>query len=82
MRIHDLRHTFAGFLVNAGHALYEAPKMLASRTTMRYTHRGQASLLAAAETGSGFFTARKNSGKIQGFSRRPQEKSPWGEDAF
>ncbi len=59
VRIHDLRHTFASFLVNAGHSLYEAQKMLGHsdpRTTMRYAHQGQASLLAAAETVSGFFT--------------------------
>lgn len=67
VRIHDLRHTFASFLVNAGHSLYEAQKMLGHsdpRTTMRYAHLGQASLLAAAETVSGFFTASgRDSGK-------------------
>ena len=59
VRIHDLRHTFASFLVNAGHSLYETQKMLGHsdpRTTMRYAHLGQASLLAAAETVSGFLT--------------------------
>ncbi|WP_165073181.1 site-specific integrase [Desulfovibrio sp. ZJ200] len=58
VRIH-VRHTFASFLVNAGHSLYEAQKMLGHRdprTTMRYAHLGQASLLATAETVSGFFT--------------------------
>ena len=53
VRIHDLRHTFASFLVNSGHSLYEVQKMLGHgdpRTTMRYAHLGQASLLAAAET--------------------------------
>ncbi|WP_308620195.1 tyrosine-type recombinase/integrase [uncultured Desulfovibrio sp.] len=52
LRIHDLRHTFASFLVNSGHSLYEVQKMLGHadpRTTMRYAHLGQASLLAAAE---------------------------------
>ena len=65
VRIHDLRHTFASFLVNAGHSLYEAQKMLGHsdpRTTMRYAHLGQASLLAAAETVSGFFTASGRDG--------------------
>lgn len=65
MRIHDLRHTFASFLVNAGHSLYEAQKMLGHsdpRTTMRYAHLGQASLLAAAETVSCFFTASGRDG--------------------
>lgn len=58
VRIHDLRHTFASFLVNAGHSLYEVQKMLGHgdpRTTMRYAHIGQASLLAAAETVSNVF---------------------------
>lgn len=52
VRIHDLRHTFASFLVNTGHSLYEVQKMLGHsdpRTTTRYAHLGQASLLAAAE---------------------------------
>ncbi len=53
VRIHDLRHTFASMLVNAGHPLYEVQKLLGHsdpRTTMRYAHLGQASLLAAAQT--------------------------------
>lgn len=53
VRIHDLRHTFASFLVNSGHSLYEAQAMLGHgdpRTTMRYAHLGRASLFAAAET--------------------------------
>lgn len=82
VRIHDLRHTFASFLVNAGHSLYEAQKMLGHsdpRTTMRYAHLGQASLLAAAETVSGFFAPFKSSGKIQGVFPSPVGKSPfWG----
>lgn len=52
LRIHDLRHTFASLLVNTGHSLYEVQKMLGHadpRTTMRYAHLGQESLLAAAE---------------------------------
>lgn len=68
VRIHDLRHTFASFLVNAGHSLYEAQKMLGHgdpRTTMRYAHLGQASLLAAAETVSGFFTPPASDGRIR-----------------
>lgn len=72
--IHDLRHTFASFLVNAGHSLYEAQKMLGHgdpRPTTRYAHLGQTSLLAAAETVSCFFSPRKSSGRTQGFSRRP-----------
>ncbi|WP_298066252.1 site-specific integrase [uncultured Mailhella sp.] len=63
VRIHDLRHTFASFLVNAGHSLYEAQRLLGHsdpRTTMRYAHLGQTSLLAAAETVSGVFSSEKS----------------------
>lgn len=70
VRIHDLRHTFASFLVNAGHSLYEVQKLLGHgdpRTTMRYAHLGQASLLAAAETVSGFFMPPKRGNSGQGF---------------
>ena len=52
VRIHDLRHTFASCLVNAGRSLYEVQKILGHsdpKITMRYAHLGQASLLAAAE---------------------------------
>ena len=62
VRIHDLRHTFASFLVNAGHSLYEVQKLLGHsdpRTTMRYAHLGQASLLAAAQSVSCFLTPAK-----------------------
>ena len=58
VRIHDLRHTFASFLVNAGHSLYEVQRLLGHvdpRTTMRYAHLGQASLRAAAQKVSAWF---------------------------
>ena len=81
--IHDSRHTFASFLVNAGHSLYEAQKMLGHgdpRTTMRYARLGQASLLVA-ETVSGFFTpSRHTNGR--GFSSSPPERNPRGEGAY
>ncbi len=79
VRIHDLRHTFASFLVNAGHSLYEAQKMLGHRdprTTMRYAHLGQASLLAAAETVSGFFVAPGRDGKRQDMFPPPAGRIP------
>ena len=66
VRIHDLRHTFASLLVNAGHSLYEVQKLLGHsdpRTTMRYAHLGQASLLAAAETVSGFLVCPSKEGR-------------------
>ena len=51
VRIHDLRHSFASFLVNAGRSLYEVQKILGHtqiKTTQRYAHLSQDTLLAAA----------------------------------
>lgn len=52
LRIHDLRHSFASFLINNGRSLYEVQRILGhadSKTTMRYAHLSQASLLDAAD---------------------------------
>ena len=72
VRIHDLRHTFASFLVN------EVQKLLGHsdpRTTMRYAHLEQASLVAVAETVSVFLArpGRENTGghKSGNFIPRP-----------
>ena len=49
--MHDLRHSFASFLVNAGRSLYEVQKLLGHtqiKTTQRYAHLSQESLLSAA----------------------------------
>ena len=84
VRIHDLRHTFASFLVNAGHSLYETQKMLGHsdpRTTMRYAHLGQVSLLAAAETVSGFLTPSKRGNNEQGVFPPPVGRNPFWETA-
>lgn len=51
VRIHDLRHSFASFLVNSGCSLYEVQKILGHydpKVTMRYAHLAQASLIRAA----------------------------------
>lgn len=50
VRMHDLRHSFASFLVNAGCALYEVQKILGHSSgamTQRYSHLSQASLMRA-----------------------------------
>ena len=51
VRVHDLRHSFASFLVNSGRSLYEVQRILGHtqiKTTQRYAHLSQDSLLAAA----------------------------------
>lgn len=53
IRIHDLRHTFASYIVADGHTLYVAQQLLGHsdlRTTMRYAHFAQTTLLAAVGT--------------------------------
>lgn len=55
VRIHDLRHSFASFLVNAGRSLYEVQKILGHtqiKTTQRYAHLSQDALVAAANEAS------------------------------
>lgn len=50
LRMHDLRHSFASFLVNGGRSLYEVQRLLghtSSRTTQRYAHLSQDSLAQA-----------------------------------
>lgn len=53
VRIHDLRHSFASFLINGGRSLYEVQKILGHtqvKTTQRYAHLSHDSLVAAANT--------------------------------
>lgn len=50
VRVHDLRHSFASFLVNNGRSLYEVQRILGHtqiKTTQRYAHLDQESLLSA-----------------------------------
>ena len=50
LRIHDLRHSFASFLVNNGRSLYEVQKILghsSTKMTERYAHLAHDTLLAA-----------------------------------
>jgi integrase len=51
LRMHDLRHSFASFLVNSGRSLYEVQRLLGHydpKVTMRYAHLSQDSLVDAA----------------------------------
>ncbi|RYE71990.1 MAG: site-specific integrase, partial [Oxalobacteraceae bacterium] len=55
LRIHDLRHSFASFLVNGGRSLYEVQQILGHsdpKVTMRYAHLSNGMLREAANAGS------------------------------
>ncbi|MFG6573898.1 tyrosine-type recombinase/integrase [Sulfitobacter sp. 1A13353] len=60
VRMHDLRHSFASFLINSGRSLYEVQKLLGHtqvKTTQRYAHISQETLLAAADVGTASLTS-------------------------
>jgi integrase len=53
LRMHDLRHSFASLLINSGRTLYEVQHILGHtqvKTTQRYAHLSQDTLLAAANS--------------------------------
>jgi integrase len=55
VRIHDLRHSFASYLVNSGRSLYEVQKILGHTeitTTQRYAHLSHDSLMSAVDAAS------------------------------
>ena len=57
VRIHDLRHSFASFLVNSGRSLYEVQKLLGHahiKTTQRYAHLSNETLISAANAAGQF----------------------------
>lgn len=55
LRIHDLRHSAASFMINAGTDLYAVGRILGHadhQSTMRYSHLADATLMAAVEAGA------------------------------
>lgn len=55
LRLHDLRHSYASFLVNSGRSLYEVQKVLGhsdSKVTERYAHLSTKTLQDAADSAS------------------------------
>lgn len=53
LRLHDLRHSYASMLVNAGHSLYEVQQALGHsdpKVTMRYSHLTKNTLQKAADS--------------------------------
>lgn len=55
LRLHDLRHSFASFLVNAGRSLYDVQRLLGHqdpKVTMRYAHLSQSTMVEASDFAS------------------------------
>lgn len=55
LRLHDLRHQFASFLVNAGHSIYQVQKILGhsdTKVTERYAHLSLKTLQTATDSAS------------------------------
>jgi len=55
VRLHDLRHSCASFMVNSGRSIYEVATVLGHsqlKTTQRYAHLSQETLLAAVDAGA------------------------------
>jgi integrase len=55
VKLHSLRHSFASYLVNGGRSLYEVQHLLGHtqiKTTARYSHLSQNTLLAASNAAS------------------------------
>ena len=56
LRMHDLRHSFASFLVNSGRSIYEVQRILGHSqiaSTQRYSHLSSKTLLEAADAAAG-----------------------------
>jgi len=59
LRMHDLRHSFASFLINGGRSLYEVQQLLGhsnSQMTQRYAHLAHETLLDATDVAGGLIT--------------------------
>jgi site-specific recombinase XerD len=67
--LHDLRHSFASFLMNQGVSLYVVQNLLGhtqARMTQRYAHLAPQTLLDAAEVAAGCDPARAAQGRRLG----------------
>jgi integrase len=68
VRMHDLRHTFASFLVSSGRSLYEVQALLGHhdpKVTMRYAHLSPHALVEAANVvGRAVLPGGKSDGEV------------------
>lgn len=74
VRLHDLRHSFASFLVNAGVSIYSVQRLLGHayiETTQRYAHLSSDTLKDAAEVASAFVSAAGNCKHSAGTKQAP-----------
>lgn len=68
VRMHDLRHSFASFLVNAGCSIYDVQKLLGHANvsmTQRYSHLSQERLLTAANVAGDYVSFGDGDGAQQ-----------------
>ncbi len=76
MRIHDLRHQFASFLVNSGRTLFEVQQILGHSdpsVTQRYAHLSSRSLQAAANSASIAIGNARSSGTVAPATQHAQQ---------
>jgi integrase len=75
LRLHDLRHGFASFLVNSGRTLYEVQQILGHsdpKVTMRYSHLSSKALQEAANTASQMIQGAMRNSKVQPLAPVPK----------
>lgn len=75
LRLHDLRHGFASFLVNSGRTLYEVQQILGHsdpKVTMRYSHLSSKALQEAANTASLAIQGAMKNSKVQPLALVPK----------
>jgi len=78
VRVHDIRHSYASYLINNGRSLYEVQRLLGHsqiKTTQRYAHLSPETLLDASNTLSKAIDPLTFAGLTGEPSRKEMEKS-------
>ena len=79
VRLHDLRHSFASFLINKGVSLYVVQDLLGHtqiKTTQRYAHLTQETLQDAAEVAASFIDQAAQGEPSEGRADRVHPVTP------